>query len=487
MTPIVLTIAGSDPSGGAGIQADLRTFAALGVLGVSVITALTVQNSLGVQSVYPVPAEVLAAQLEAIFSDTKIAAVKIGMLGGAVQVRVVAAALKTYQPPNVVLDPVLASTGGVPLLDAEGRNLLLTELLPLCDLVTPNVPELGALTETSALTPEVRDAAARRLLRLGAKAVLVKGGHLPGAPTDVLIRSEGEDRAYSQPRVETLHTHGTGCFLSSAIAAYIAQGQTLQDSIEAAKTTLTASLYFPIVTGQGRGYPDIRQGIKKLENPHSHEARLLLLHGLYVLTDSALPPNRSPLEVTLASLVGGAKIVQLREKMLPLSELIELASDLAIAARGSNALFIVNDRVDVALASDADGVHLGPGDMRPEDARRLLGPDKLVGVSVATVEEARAAAPYVSYFGVGAIFGSKTKKDAGDAIGVGRIREIKAAFPHLPIVAIGGINLENIAEVAAAGADAAAVVSAVVCAPDMVEATRELLLRFMAGREKATD
>ena len=431
---------------------------------------------------HPVEAEVLAAQLEAIFSDTKIAAVKIGMLGGAVQVRVVAAALKKYQPSNVVLDPVLASTSGVPLLDTEGRNLLLTELLPLCDLVTPNVPEMGALTETSALTPEVRDAAARRLLRLGAKAVLVKGGHLPGVPTDVLIRSESEDRAYSQPRVETLHTHGTGCFLSSAIAAYLAQGQTLQDSIEAAKTTLTASLHFPIVTGQGRGYPDIRQGIKKLENPHSHEARLLLLHGLYVLTDATLPPNRSPLEVTLASLVGGAKVVQLRDKVLPLPELIELASDLTIAARGSNALFIVNDRVDVALASDADGVHLGPGDMRPEDARRLLGPDKLVGVSVATIEEARAAAPYVSYFGVGAIFGSKTKKDAGDAIGVGRIREIKAAFPHIPIVAIGGINLENIAEVAAAGADAAAVVSAVVCAPDMVEATRALLLRFHEGK-----
>ena len=173
--------------------------------------------------------------------------------------------------------------------------------------------------------------------------------------------------------------------------------------------------------------------------------------------------------------------------MLPLPELIELASDLTIAARGSNALFIVNDRVDVALASDADGVHLGPGDMRPEDARRLLGPEKLVGVSVATVEEARAAAPYVSYFGVGAIFGSKTKKDAGDAIGVGRIREIKAAFPRIPIVAIGGINLENIAEVAAAGADAAAVVSAVVCASNMVEATGALLLRFMAGKERATD
>ena len=147
------------------------------------------------------------------------------------------------------------------------------------------------------------------------------------------------------------------------------------------------------------------------------------------------------------------------------------------------ALFIVNDRVDVALASDADGVHLGPDDMRPEDARRLLGPDKLVGVSTGTLEEARAAAPYASYFGVGAIFGSKTKLDAGAPIGVERIREIKAAFPHIPIVAIGGINAGNIAEVARAGADAAAVVSAVVAAPDMAEATRELVRLF--AEEKA--
>ena len=145
-------------------------------------------------------------------------------------------------------------------------------------------------------------------------------------------------------------------------------------------------------------------------------------------------------------------------------------------------MLIINDRVDIALATNADGVHLGPADMTPEDARRLLGPDKLVGVSVATVEEAKAAAPYASYFGVGAIFGSKTKLDAGEPIGVGRLREIKAAFPGIPIVAIGGINAENIAEVAAAGADAAAVVSAVVGAPNMEAATRELVERFEAGK-----
>ena len=175
-------------------------------------------------------------------------------------------------------------------------------------------------------------------------------------------------------------------------------------------------------------------------------------------------------------------MVQLRDKQLLTPQLVALVQRLGTSARQANALFIVNDRVDVALASGADGVHLGPDDMAPVDARILLGPDKLVGVSVATVEEARAAAPYASYFGVGAIFGSQTKLDAGEPIGVGRIREIKAAFPDIPVVAIGGINADNIAAVAQAGADAAAVVSAVAAAPDMEAATRELVARFAAGK-----
>ena len=210
--------------------------------------------------------------------------------------------------------------------------------------------------------------------------------------------------------------------------------------------------------------------------------RISLLHGLYVLTDPDLRPDRSAEDTTQAALNGGATIVQLRDKRRSTPQLIDLVQRLSSLAREAASLFIVNDRVDIALTSGADGVHLGPDDMIPADARRLLGPDKLIGVSVATMEEAKAAAPYASYFGVGAIFGSKTKLDAGEPIGVGRLREIKAAFPDIPIVAIGGINADNIAEVAEAGADAAAVVSAVVAAPDMEAATRELVARFEAGR-----
>lgn len=210
------------------------------------------------------------------------------------------------------------------------------------------------------------------------------------------------------------------------------------------------------------------------------------MQGIYFVTDPDLRPGRSPEEQAQAALAGGTSIMQLRDKSLATPQLIALAKRLNEMARAANALFIINDRVDIALASEADGVHLGSDDMDAKDARRLLGPDKLIGVSVSTVEEAKKVAPYVSYLGVGAIFGSKTKGDAGDPIGLERIREIKAAFPHLPLVAIGGINADNIADVAAAGADAAAVVSAVVCAPDMEAATRELVERFRQGQEART-
>lgn len=428
MRPAALTIAGFDPSGGAGLQADLRVFHAAGVAGWSVATAITIQNTEGVHGVHLIDVDTLHKQLEAVFSDARsLGAVKIGMLGGAAQVRAVADALRTWKPRNVVLDPVLASTAGVPLLDDPSA---LDELIPLCDLVTPNAHE---------------HVAARTLLR--------KGGHLAGDPDDKLFVDGNLVRTYRGTRIETPHTHGTGCALSAAIAAHLALGAPLEEAIASAKEMVAAGLRNPVVTGAGRGYPDVRA-----------------IHGIYVLTD----PRRDAAETVKAALDGGVRVVQLREKSLPAPQLIELARTLRALAHAKGALFIVNDRVDVALAADADGVHLGPDDMHPADARRLLG-DRIVGVSVSTVEEAAALAPFASYFGVGAIYGSATKLDAGDAVGPARIAEIKRAFPHVPIVAIGGITRENLGAVVSAGADAAAVVSAVVCEDDMRAATAALV------------
>ncbi len=221
-----------------------------------------------------------------------------------------------------------------------------------------------------------------------------------------------------------------------------------------------------------------------MTNSKIHDERIMLLcSGLYVLTDSDLRPDRSPEDVTLASIAGGATTIQLRERRFDTQTIVKLAKRLCGICQEANVLFIVNDRVDIALASGADGVHLGPDDMHPSDARKLMGPDAIIGVSVSSIEEAEPIAEFASYLGVGAIYGTKTKSDAGDAVGPARISLIHIAIPDLPIVAIGGIGLGNIVEVRMAGADAAAVVSAVICAEDMVLATRELSTIFRQGTQ----
>lgn len=473
MTPSVLTVAGFDPSGGAGVQADLRVFASLGAAGLSVATALTVQDTRGVRAVHPVDAAVIDAQLDGLFADASIAAVKIGMLGGAAQARSVARALNLHKPMRVILDPVLASTGGFSLLDVPGREVLLHELLPLCDLVTPNLSEAAALTGLSVCDESSMTQAGEKLLRAGAKAVLIKGGHLSDAPTDVLFRPGKPPLAFAGARVATAHTHGTGCLLSSAIAAFLALGRDLEDSVREAKELVARALKTPVVAGSGRGYPGVAS---------AHARRLGRLEGLYVLTDPSPLPGRDPETLVRAALAGGARVIQLRDKTLSTPDLVRLAIKLNGIAREHDALFIINDRVDVVLASDADGVHLGPDDMLPEDARRLLGADRLIGVSAGTVEEARRAAPHASYLGVGAIFATATKSDAGAPVGLGRLREIAAARPGVPLVAIGGIDESNIADALRAGAAAAAVVSAVSRAADMKEAAKRLADGFKANR-----
>jgi hydroxymethylpyrimidine kinase/phosphomethylpyrimidine kinase/thiamine-phosphate diphosphorylase len=473
MNPLALTIAGADPSGGAGIQADLRTFLALGVDGISAITAVTAQNSLGVTSVHPVESDILAAQLNVLLSDMTPTATKIGMLGEAAQVNAVSEVLGRQRLPNIVLDPVLASSGGVPLLDIAGRFLLLTALMPLCALITPNIDEAAALSGMAVTDEKSMILAGEKLISLGARAVLVKGGHLNTDPSDWLIQRHQEPIRFPGVRIDTKHTHGTGCLLSSAIAANLAKGKTLADSVASAKVLLSAALALPIVHGQSRGYPNVQRAV--VFRTAEHAERMRKFHGLYVVTDAGLQQGRSHLEVARAALAGGAQIIQLRDKSLETQELVRQAKELCALVHDQGKLFIINDRVDIALAADADGVHLGPDDLSPADVRRLLGPDKLVGISTGTIEEAIAAAPNASYFGVGAVFGSKTKLNAGAPITPQRITEIKSKFPKMPVVAIGGINAGNIRSVIEAGADSAAVVSAVVAAADIEQAARELV------------
>lgn len=243
MTPIALTIAGSDSSGGAGIQADLKTFAALGVYGASVITALTAQNTRGVAGIHAVPADFVAAQIDAVFSDLDVGAVKIGMVAQATTIDAIAAALSRWAPRYVVLDPVMVATSGDRLLAAEAVEALRKKLMPLASLITPNLPEAAALLDEPVAAGEAEiESQGRRLLALGCRAVLIKGGHGKGAESiDYLVDSR-TTIALAAPRLATSNTHGTGCSLSSAVAAGLAKGEDLERAVQSAKAWISAAI-----------------------------------------------------------------------------------------------------------------------------------------------------------------------------------------------------------------------------------------------------
>jgi len=247
-----LTIAGSDPSGGAGIQADLKTFAALGVYGASVITAVTAQNTVGVLEAAVLSADLVTAQIEAVASDIQIHSAKTGMLGDAAVVEAVAAAIKDLELPLLVVDPVLASSSGSRLLDDDGLQMLCAELLPLAHVVTPNIPEAEVLSGTQIESDDDLKDAARRIHDLGAAAVIVTGGHRSssGEVTDVLF----DGRTFSQfivPRVDVANVHGTGCAFAAAVAAYLALGHPLGDSASNAQQFVANAIARSLEIGRG--------------------------------------------------------------------------------------------------------------------------------------------------------------------------------------------------------------------------------------------
>ena len=243
MTPIALTIAGSDSSGGAGIQADLKTFAAFGVYGASVITALTAQNTTGVSGIHQVPAEFVTAQIDAVFSDLAVGAVKIGMVAQPASIDAIVAGLMRWSPKHIVLDPVMVATSGDRLLAAEAVEALRTKLIPLASVITPNLPEAAALLdEPVAVSEAAVEDQGKRLLAMGCRAVLIKGGHGQGAEsTDYLIDANGTI-ALPAPRIATKNTHGTGCSLSSATAAGLAKGENMETAIRNAKAWISAAI-----------------------------------------------------------------------------------------------------------------------------------------------------------------------------------------------------------------------------------------------------
>jgi hydroxymethylpyrimidine/phosphomethylpyrimidine kinase len=249
--PAALTIAGSDSGGGAGIQADLKTFAAHGVYGTCAITALTAQNTLGVTGIHLVPDDFVTAQIEAVAADFGCQAVKTGMLGTAAIVEAVAAAVASFDLPNLVVDPVMVAKSGDHLLDEEAVHAVRWTLLRLARVVTPNIPEAEVLAKMSIRSVDDMRESARRIATFKPGAVVIKGGHLAGPEVVDLLLEQGEFREFVGPRVQGPNTHGTGCTFAAAIAAHLARGAALKDAVRDAKAYVAGAMHPGIPLGGG--------------------------------------------------------------------------------------------------------------------------------------------------------------------------------------------------------------------------------------------
>jgi len=247
-----LSIAGSDSGGGAGIQADIKTWSALGVYAMTAITAVTAQNTVGVQSIHKIPLDCIRSQIDSVFSDIRVDAVKIGMLGDAEIIHAVADALSRWKPSIIVLDPVMVAKSGDHLLERSAVRALTELLVPIASVITPNLPEAEVLTDMKIDSLSDMKEAARRILALGAKAVVVKGGHLDGQAIDVLATSDTSIELPA-PRLDARHTHGTGCTLSAAITANLAKGMPITDAVRTAKTYTANAIQNGIPLGHGIG------------------------------------------------------------------------------------------------------------------------------------------------------------------------------------------------------------------------------------------
>lgn len=469
--PIALSIAGTDPSGGAGIQADLKTFHGLGVYGCAVVTSVNAQNTLGVQRVEPVAADLVGAQVRAVLGDTPPVAIKIGQLGKRETILAVGEFLSAYRGP-VVVDPVFASTGGRALLDADALATFREHLLPRVTLLTPNLEEARLLLGRSVDLPGERELAARDLLALGPRAVLLKGGHAR-LPLCGDFWTDGNDACWiNAPRLDVTHTHGGGCTLSSAIAAGLAHGLTLLDAVVLARAYVNQGLRRGGGIGQGRGplahlgWPDSPEDMPWLTRPgESASPRLAfpalgkLDFGLYPIVDRADWVER------LLNL--GVELVQLRAKDLRGPALEQEVVRAIETGRRTGARVFINDAWELALKHGAYGVHLGQDDLPGADLSALARAGLRLGISThGYAEAARALSVIPSYLAIGTLYESPSKTFAHQPLGLENFARLRKLVP-VPVVAIGGITRDRAPAVRAAGADSIAVISDITRASDL--------------------
>ncbi|NPV30344.1 MAG: bifunctional hydroxymethylpyrimidine kinase/phosphomethylpyrimidine kinase [Firmicutes bacterium] len=492
-----LSIAGSDSGGGAGIQADLKTFAALGVYGSSVITAVTAQNTLGVQGISGLAPEFVLQQMESVLADIGADAVKTGMLYNAAIIKAVAGKLKESPVPWLVVDPVMVATSGDRLLTPDGERALREELLPLASFITPNVSEAAVLWGRPIEGEEDLCRAARALHELGPRFVVITGIRRNTRSLDLCFDGK-EFRELEGPFFETPHTHGTGCTFSAALAALLARGFSPWQALALAKEYVAAGLRYAYPVGRGRGplnhlapfFPGDwgDPGISKIRafifQNWGSRPDLGPFPALYCIIGGVLRGSRSYAELARVAVQEGARLVQLREKEGESRELVRIAREMQEVCRSHGALFIVNDRVDVAAAAGADGVHLGQEDLSPQAARAILGPGKIIGVSVDNLAQAEAAAAAgADYLGLGPVYPTASKDCGVPPCGPDLVEEV-ARRVGLPVFAIGGITPENTLPLLRAGAAGVAVISSFLGAPDPRKAVRAFLDVFHAFKSR---
>ena len=496
--PKVLIISGSDSGGGAGLQGDVKTCERHGVYSSTAVTAVTIQNSVGVEGIHMIPGPVVRDQIRAVLTDIETSCIKIGMLGSVENVRAVGQVLRPMSGKHpIVLDPVLASSSGSPLAQDGLVEALKEELFPLSTVITPNLSEASTLLGNVCIDSlqSMRDAA-RELYALGPDNVLIKGGHWPtydgrGKPIAVDIMFDGSMyTTFSRPYLSQRHnSHGTGCTLASAIASNLARGDPMPAAVLRAKQFVWHTL-------ERSSGLDLGKGLQKPMN-HSHEilewARSQRTPNsidvsLYAVTSpsttSADKTDEEVLNVIKSVVSGGASVIQIRDKVSEGGRLVRLVSKIVRLCRPFGVNVIVNDRVDVCIASDACGVHVGQGDIPASVVRQMIGPEKILGVSCKTVRLAeKAQIDGADYVGCGAVFDTPTKDSA--RIGIQGVREIKQHV-HIPVVAIGGLDVTNIERtLRGSQCDGVAVVRSIFDAPDTAASTatlRRLLNRIQADR-----
>ncbi|KAH0988660.1 hypothetical protein GBA52_000143 [Prunus armeniaca] len=482
--PHVLTVAGSDSGAGAGIQADLKACAARGVYCSTVITAVTAQNTVGVQGVNVVPEDFVAEQMKSVLSDMHVDVVKTGMLPSIGIVKILHQHLREYPVRALVVDPVMVSTSGDVLAGPSVLAGFREELLPMADIITPNLKEASALLDGVKIkTVSDMRSAAKLLHDMGVRNVLVKGGDLPDSLDAVDIFFDGE-RLYElrSSRIKTRNTHGTGCTLASCIAAELAKGASMLEAVKVAKCFVETALDYSKEIFIGNGPQGPFDHLMKLKSNAHNSGRQVRFNPsdlfLYAVTDSGM--NRrwghSISDAVKAAVQGGATIVQLREKDIDTRDFVEAAKSCLQICRAYGVPLLINDRIDVALACDADGVHIGQSDMPAHTARALLGPEKIIGVSCKTPEQAEQAwIAGADYIGCGGVYPTNTKAN-NLTVGLDGLKTVCLAS-KLPVVAIGGIKVSNarpVIEIGVPNLKGVAVVSAIFDSECVLTETRKL-------------